>query len=46
VRNVEKKSTDQDLRELCKELDTVAGVKKEESGMDWTCSKNRSVKDS
>jgi hypothetical protein len=33
--------TDQELKELCKRLEIEAGI-----GMDWTCSKNGSGKDS
>ena len=38
--------TDQELRELYRDLDIVAVIKKVEIGMDWTCSKNGSGKDS
>ena len=38
--------TDKELRELYKDLGIVADIKKEETGMDWTCSKNGSGKDS
>ena len=38
--------TDKELRELYKDLDIIADIKKEETGMDWTCSKNGSGKDS
>jgi len=32
--------TNRELRELCKDLDIVADIQKEETGMDWTYSKN------
>ena len=38
--------TDQELRELYRDLDIVAVIKKVEIGMDWTYSKNGSGKDS
>jgi len=36
--------TNQELRELYKNLDIVADIKTEETGMDWTCSKDGSGK--
>jgi hypothetical protein len=36
----------QELRDLYKDLDVVADIKKEELQMDWTCSKNGPGKDS
>jgi hypothetical protein len=36
--------TDQELRELYKELDIVPDVK--ETAIDWTCSKNGSIRNS
>ena len=38
--------TDQESRELYRDLGIVSDIKKEEIGMDWTCSKNGSGKDS
>ena len=38
--------TDQELRELYRDLDIVAVIKKVEIGMNWTYSKNGSGKDS
>jgi hypothetical protein len=38
--------SDQVLRELYKDLDIVADIKREETGMDWTCSRIGSRKDS
>ena len=38
--------TNQELRELYENLDTVADSRKEEIGMCWTCSKKGSRKDS
>ena len=32
--------TGQELRELCRDLDIVAGIKKKKIRMDWTCSRN------
>jgi len=36
----------QELRELYEDIDTVADIKIEEIGLDWTCNKNGSGKDS
>jgi hypothetical protein len=41
-----KRRTNQELRELYKNLDIVADFKTEENGMDWTCNKDGSGKDS
>jgi len=32
--------TNQEQRELYKDLDTVADIRTEKTGMDWTCGKN------
>ena len=40
------RGSNQELRELYKLLDIVADIKTEENGMDWTCSKDGSGKDS
>ena len=39
-------TTNQELRELHKDLDLVVDIKQKKTGMIWTCSKNGSGKDS
>jgi len=38
--------SNQELRDLYKNLDIIADIKTEETEMDWTCSKDGSGKDS
>ena len=44
ARNMER--SNQELRDLYKNLDIIADIKTEETEMDWTCSKDGSGKDS
>jgi hypothetical protein len=38
--------TNQEFRDLHKDLGIIGSIKKEETGMDWACSKNASGKGS